>query len=88
MFDFSDWTESQIRKTRVWQWDSASEVGTRLHTDFECLYQVTVDSDGASTCTLAECGQAETYDLSLLYATVSIISSCFKNERHASLSLG
>ena len=51
MFDFSDWTESQIRKTRVWQWDSASEVGTRLHTDFECLYQVTVDSDGASTCT-------------------------------------
>ena len=72
MFDYSDWTESQVKRTNVWQWDSTSEVGTRLHTDFECLYKVTVDSDsGASTCTLDQCGQADTYDLSVLYATVS-----------------
>ena len=74
MFENSDWTESSVTTKRVtkWQWDSASDVGTRLHTDFECLYKITVDSDsGAPTCTLDQCGHSDTYDLSALYATVS-----------------
>ena len=74
MFDSSDWTESSVTTKRVtkWQWDSISEAGARLHTDFECLYKITVDSDsGAPTCTLDQCGHSDTYDLSALYATVS-----------------
>jgi len=72
MFDSSDWMESSVTTKRVtkWQWDSTSDLGARLHTDFECLYKITVDSDsGAPTCTLEQCGHSDTYDLSALYAT-------------------
>ena len=41
-----------------------------MHTDLECLYKITVDSDsGAPTCSLDTCGHSDTFDLSALYAT-------------------
>ena len=72
MFDSSDWIESSVTTKRVtkWQWNSVSDLGARLHTDLECLYKITVDSDsGAPTCSLDTCGHSDTYDLSALYAT-------------------
>ena len=44
------------------------DIGARLFTDMELLYQITLDEDGSSSCTLEECGHSDTYDLSYEYA--------------------
>ena len=68
MFD-NTWTEEQLTRTRVWQY--SSDVGTRLHTDFELLYKINLNEDDSAACTLSACGNADTYDLAYEYATVS-----------------
>ena len=78
MFDSSlTWTESQMRKTKVWQYDAES-VGTRLHTDFELLYNIQLNDDESSSCYLSDCGNADTYDIALEYANVSVLHTIKK----------
>ena len=44
------------------------DIGARLFTDMELLYQITLDEGGSSSCTLEECGHSDTYDFSYEYA--------------------
>ena len=82
MFDStSTWAEEFIQRQSKWQWggtasDGSSRLGTRLHTDFELLYNVTVDSASQATCTLGSagtCGTADTFATAQAYANVSFL---------------
>ena len=82
MFDTTaSWDEEFKRRQSKWQWggtasDGTTRLGTRLHTDFELLYNVTVDADSQATCTLGSsgtCGTVDTYTTAQSYANVSFI---------------
>ena len=73
------WTNEFLRKTSKWQFGSlnseGTDIGTRLNTDLELLYDLTIDeSTGECSCTVgADCDiVTESYDLVQIYADVSI----------------
>ena len=73
------WTNEFLRKTSKWQFGSlnseGTDIGTRLNTDLELLYDLTIDeSTGEYSCTVgADCDiVTESYDLVQVYADVSI----------------
>ena len=73
------WTNEFLRKTSKWQFGSlnseGTDIGTRLNTDLELLYDLTIDeSTGECSCTVgSDCDiVTESYDLVQIYANVSI----------------
>ena len=73
------WTNEFLRKTSKWQFgginSEGTDIGTRLNTDLELLYDLTIDeSTGECTCTVgSDCDiVTESYDLVQIYANVSI----------------
>ena len=73
------WTNEFLVKTSKWQFGSlnseGTDIGTRLNTDLELLYDLTIDeSTGECTCTVgSDCDiVTESYDLVQIYANVSI----------------
>ena len=73
------WTNEFLRKTSKWQFgginSEGTDIGTRLNTDLELLYDLTIDeSTGECSCTVgADCDiVTESYDLVQIYADVSI----------------
>ena len=71
MFEMT-WIEETFKKSELFQYygvdSDGQDIGARLFTDMELLYQITLDEDGSSSCTLEECGHSDTYDLSYEYA--------------------
>ena len=72
------WTNEFLRKTSKWQFGSlnseGTNIGTRLNTDLELLYDLTIDeSTGECSCTVgSDCDiVTDSYDLVQIYADVS-----------------
>ena len=72
------WTNEFLRKTSKWQFGSlnseGTDIGTRLNTDLELLYDLTIDeSTGECSCTVgSDCDiVTDSYDLVQIYADVS-----------------
>ena len=75
------WTNEFLVKTSKWQFGSlnseGTDIGTRLNTDLELLYDLTIDnSTGQCSCTIGgDCEKAtDSYDLVETYAEVSVFS--------------
>ena len=72
------WTNEFLRKTSKWQFGSlnseGTDIGTRLNTDLELLYDLTIDeSTGECSCIVgSDCDiVTDSYDLVQIYADVS-----------------
>jgi hypothetical protein len=70
------WSNELVRFTSLYQWGGESsdgtDYGTRLNTDLELLYDVTLDADdNSATCTVDTCSTADTYATVSTYASVS-----------------
>ena len=69
------WTNEETSEGK-WQFTSEDDT-TRLNTDLELVYDLTLDSDTAEcTCTVGDdCDEASSYNLVKTYANVSNLSS-------------
>ena len=87
------WSNEQIKRSSKWQFSGSdsngNDIGTRLNTDLELVYDLTLADDDSCTCQVGtECDLTEDYDLVQSYANVShnriinksiiTVSSCFR----------
>ena len=74
------WTNEFIRRKSKWQFGNAIRTGTRLNTDLELVYDLSINSDGSCSCTVGtNCDIADSYTLVETYAEVPVtyINYCF-----------
>ena len=70
------WSNEQIKRSSKWQFSGSdsngNEIGTRLNTDLELVYDLTLADDDSCTCQVGtECDLTEDHDLVQSYANVS-----------------
>ena len=74
------WTNEFIRRKSKWQFGNAIRTGTRLNTDLELVYDLSINSDGSCSCTVGtNCDIADSYTLVETYAEVHILIIVFSS---------
>ena len=70
------WSNEEIKRSSKWQFSGSDSngnvIGTRLNTDLELVYDLTLADDDSCTCEVGtDCDLTENYDLVQSYANVS-----------------